>query len=105
MKKKQIPNMPEEKLYELRKDIWLPSGFWRAGLKKTKEEWFKEFGKFNMEWSQEWFIDLSFEEIIQERDELKELIESVFKRKGLHSISYKEAAREVAELWLKQNKK
>lgn len=41
----------------------------------------------------------------QERpiDELKELIENVFAEKGLNSISYKEAAREIAELWLKQN--
>ena len=42
---------------------------------------------------------------MEERDELKELVDAIFKRKGLNSISYKEAAREVAELWLKQNQK
>lgn len=95
--------MNEEKLYELRKDVWTPHHFWRAGMQRTEKEWQKEFGEFRMEWSTEWFIDLSKEEPVDKQDELQELINSVFERRHLYSISYKQAATEVAELWLRQN--
>ncbi len=95
--------MSEEKLYELRQDIWTPAYYIRAGFRKTEEEWRERLGEFNMKWSSEWFIDLSKKEESREVDELRELVDAVFKKKGLNSISYKEAAREVAELWLKQN--
>lgn len=94
--------MSEEKLYELRKDVWTPHHFWRAGMQRTEKEWQKEFGEFRMEWCGEWFLDLSKQET-KEEDELQLLINSVFERRHLYSISYKQAAAEVAELWLKQN--
>jgi uncharacterized protein YpiB (UPF0302 family) len=97
--------MSEDKLYELRKDVWTPHHFWRAGMQRTEKEWHKEFGEFNIKWASEWFIDLTAHEASLEKDELRMLIDSVFERKHLHSISYKEAAKEVAELWLKQNQK
>lgn len=96
--------MSEETLYELRKDAWTPSGYWRAGIKKTKKDWQKEFNNENLIMWNDWFINTS--EVIEKKpvNELYQLVNDVFKSKGLNSISYKEAACEVAELWLKQNK-
>lgn len=101
MAKKQIPDT--EKLYELRQDVWTPAGFWRAGMKKTEKEWHQAFGDFYMPFCSEWFINLSEYKEPDSRDELQDLVNKVFERKKLNSISYKEAAREIAELWLKQN--
>lgn len=95
--------MSEEKIYELKRDIWTPAYFIRAGFRKTELEWKECLGEFNMEWSSDWFIDIQKQEEERPIDELKELIDAVFDEKNLNSISYKEAAREVAELWLKQN--
>lgn len=97
--------MSEETLYELRQDIWTPSFYIRAGLRKTEREWKDKLGDFNMEWASEWFIDLEKHADTRPVDELNELIKTVFSEKGLNSISYMVAAREVAELWLKQNQK
>lgn len=97
--------MIEEKIYELRRDATTPNGYWRAGIKKTESEWRKEFGNENMTMWNSWFIDLSVRASITPKDELQTLANSVFDRYGLASITYKEAAMEVAELWLKQNKK
>lgn len=102
MTKKQVPET-SEKMYELRQDVWTPAGFWKAGTIGTEKEWHDVFGDFHMAFCNEWFIDLSRYEEPSKRDELQELITKVFTRKSLNSISYKEAAREVAELWLKQN--
>lgn len=102
MAKKQIPDT-SEKIYELKQDIWTPSYYIRAGLRKTEKEWKERLGDFNMRWASEWFIDLEKQEEERPIDELNELVNSVFAAKGLNSISYKEAAKEVAELWLKQN--
>jgi hypothetical protein len=95
--------MSENKLYELRVDVTTPAGYWRAGTKLTKKGWIEQFGDFRIEWKREWFIDLEEQNIVIERDSLQELINAVFKRKQLSSLSYKDAAREIAELWLKQN--
>lgn len=95
--------MSEEKIYELRTDVWTPAGFWKAGTKGTEQYWKNVFGEFHIEWASEWFIDLSKHEEPLHKDELRKLVDSVFERKRLHSITYKDAAQEVAELWLKQN--
>ena len=96
--------MSEEKIYELRQDVWTPAGFWRAGSKKTEKEWHEQFGDFHMPFCSEWFIDLSRYEEPFLKDELQDLINKVFGRKKINSITYKEAAREIAELWLKKSK-
>lgn len=95
--------MSTEKLYELKRDIWTPAFFIRAGFRKTEAEWKERLGEFNMKWSDDWFIDCSKIEEGARVDELYELVKTVFHEKGLYSITYKEAAQEVAELWLKQN--
>ena len=95
--------MSEEKIYELRTDVWTPAGFWKAGVKGSEQFWIKAFGDFHIEWASEWFIDLSKHEEPLQKDELRKLVDSVFERKRLHSLTYKDAAQEVAELWLKQN--
>lgn len=100
MAKKQIPYI--DKLYELRTDVWTPRGYWRAGQRLTAKQWHKEFGEFNIEWAREWFIDLS-EPKEKQQHPLSILIDKVFNKYKLHSLTYKEAAFKVAELWLKQN--
>jgi hypothetical protein len=85
--------------------VWTPANFYKAGLKGTEKYWQKEFGYFNIQWASEWFIDLSVHEEPLEKNELRKLVDSVFLRKKLHSLTYKDAAQEVAELWLKQNQK
>lgn len=95
--------MSEEKIYELKQDISTPCFYIRAGKQATESQWKERLGDFNIRWCSEWFYDLSIKEESKPIDELKELIEAVFSEKGLNSISYKEAAAEVAELWLKQN--
>ena len=101
MAKKLIPDT--EKIYELRADIWTPAFYIRAGKRATEKEWKEKLGDFNIEWESHWFINLSEPQEQYPIDELNELVDAVFKRKGLNSISYKDAAREIAELWLKQN--
>lgn len=96
--------MSEEKIYELRRDATTPNGYWRAGIKKTESEWRKAFGNENMTMRNSWFIDLSIKIPTNPDNELELLANSVFARYGLTSITYKEAACELAELWLNQNK-
>ena len=101
MAKKQIPDT--EKIYELKQDVWTPASYCRAGDRRTASEWYKEFGEFNIEWSNEWFIDLSEPEEKNNQHPLSVLIDKVFDRYHIHSLTYKDAAFEIAELWLKQN--
>lgn len=96
--------MSEEKIYELRQDIWTPAFYIKAGKRGTEAQWKERLGDFNMSWSSEWFFDVSEQKNEPRIDELNELINTVFKSMGLNSLSYKSAAREVAEEWLKQNK-
>jgi len=53
--------MSEEKIYELRADVWTPAIFCKAGTKNTEKGWIKTFGEFNIQWASEWFIDLSIQ--------------------------------------------
>lgn len=89
------------KEYELKKDVTTPGNFWRAGIRKTEKEWREIFDFVNIQWESEWFIDLSVAQEEAPKDELRDIINSVFKDKGLHSITYKEAAREIAEKWVR----
>jgi hypothetical protein len=95
--------MSEDKLYELRQDINTPAHYIRAGKRATEAQWKERLGDFNIRWCSEWFLDTTVKEEQMEVDELNDLVDAVFKERGLRSISYKEAARLVAELWLKQN--
>lgn len=101
MAKKLIPDT--EKIYELRRDARVPNGYWRSGMRKTHKEWAKEFSTSHLTLWNDWFIDCSKIEEPDSTNELYQLVKDVFEKKGLHSITYKEAACEVAELWLKQN--
>lgn len=97
--------MREDKLYELRQDISTPGFYIRAGKRATEAQWKERLGDFNMKWCSEWFWDTSIKEEEKEVDKLNELVDEIFAEKGLRSISYKEAARLIADLWLKQNQK
>lgn len=95
--------MSEEKIYELKQDIFTPCYYIRAGKRATERQWKEKLGEFNMNWCSEWFIDTSIKNIQPEVDELNELINKVFDKNNLRSITYKDAAKKVAEIWLKQN--
>lgn len=73
-----------------------PGCYLRAGTRKTKEEWKVIFPNANIEWEREWFIDLSQKEPTFKKEKLDEIVDEIFESKGLHSLTYKEAAREVA---------
>lgn len=95
----------DDKIFELRKDISTPGGYWRAGTRKTKKEWVELFNiasyLFDHKNYNEWFIDPL--EVIEEfeLDDLSKIVNEVFGRKELRSISYKDAAKEVARIYLK----
>jgi hypothetical protein len=96
--------MSENKIYELRRDIWTPALYIKAGFRKTEAEWKERLGDFNIKWQSDWFIDIEKEATQKPKDKLKILIDAVFEEKGLYSLTYKDAARQIAEAWLKQNK-
>lgn len=89
--------MAEAKLYELKKDVRMPGSYWRAGIIKTETEWKEIFDFRVIDWEMEWFIDRSKVEEPEPVDVLGEIIKHVFKSKHLHSITFKEVAREIAE--------
>lgn len=84
------------KIYELKKDISTPSIYMQAGIRKTEEEWEAAFpDSFAFCANSEWFIDVTtpMDEHQQHTMEL-EIVNSVFTKRGLKSLSYKEAAHE-----------
>jgi hypothetical protein len=95
-------------MFELKKDINTPDYYHRAGTKATKEEWEKifpkafQFGGTN----DEWFIDLSIKkDDTEQKEELVwNVVNDVFNRNGLHSISYKEAAVKSCQEYLRKAK-
>lgn len=91
-----------EKIYELRKDIRTPNRYIRAGERRTKEEWSKEFpNAFTLE-LKEWFLDLS--SIGSERhvrSQARKVVDEVFHSHDLHSVSYKMAAVVAIERYVK----
>lgn len=94
------------KMFELKKDINTPDCYHRAGTKATKEEWEKlfpkafQFGGVN----DEWFIDLSIKQDDSEQKEnlIWDVINEVFEKHGLHSISYKKAAVKSCQEYLRK---
>lgn len=95
-------NSMTEKIFELKRDVWYPGHYFRAGMRRTEAEWKEIFAFNDIRWESDWFIDLTKQEQdILLKDELGLIIEDVFSRKKLNSITYKEAARMVAEQFLK----
>lgn len=92
--------MPEETLYELRKDICMPGSYMRAGIQKTRKEWKILFPHIiNFDWEREWFLLLGVPNK-QSVDQIQEIVDEVFDKEGLKSISYKEAAAKAIRLAL-----
>lgn len=90
-------------MYELKKDISTPSAYFRAGEQRTKEEWEKEFPDCFAFHSNEWFIDLTEKtKPAREVDELWKIVNEVFDKMELRSISYKNAAKKCIELYIKK---
>ncbi len=91
-------------MYELKKDISTPNGYFRAGEQRTQEDWEKEFPNCFAFHSREWFIDLiEKQEPESEIDELWEIVNTVFDKMELKSISYKNAAKKCIEEYIKRN--
>ena len=94
--------MPEETLYELKKDVQIPGHYWRAGIRKTEKEWKEIFhmsDDYPFQWEREWFIDLRPQQE-QPTDGVADIVDEVFEKEGLKSISYKEAAAKAIRLAL-----
>lgn len=88
-----------DKLYELKKDVSTPAGYWRAGAKKTEAEWRHEFhipDSTPFDWVREWFIDISPSKE-KKLDEIEEIVKLIFTKHQLHSISYRDAAIEACK--------
>lgn len=91
--------LDKSKLYELKKDISSPRGYWRAGIRKTLTDWETDMGGEISDWSaNEWFYrveELEAQEKETGKDIIENLTNEIFSHLGLHSISYKEAANAV----------
>ncbi len=96
------------KMFELKKDINTPEMYKRAGTKATKEEWEKIFPKaFQFgDMNEEWFIDLSIKQDDTEQKEnlVWDVVNEVFEKNGLHSISYKQAAAKCCQEYFRKAK-
>lgn len=91
-------------MFELKKDIKMPGHYYRAGQQQTKEEWLQIFPDgFDFDW-RDWFIDLKALEDSQYQpiNLIQELVNEIFDRKGLHSISYRQTACICVEQYLKK---
>lgn len=89
--------MPNIKLYELKKDIVGPHQYIRAGHRKSSQEWLATFPQLRMkdgEWD-DWFIEVKAPPAPDPKDIIAGTINNVFSRHGLHSVSYKDACKEV----------
>lgn len=90
-----------DNLYELRKDIVLPNGYYKAGEIRNKLEWEKLFPNSFQFSNHEWFIPLAEIKPESRLDAETKIIDKVFSDRGLFSMSYKQAARECIEQWKK----
>lgn len=93
----------DDKIYELRKDISLPGRYFRAGQQRSKSAWkalFPDAFKFD---ERDWFIDIAaVEEAKKDSRSVKQIIvDEVFARHELKSLSYKEAAMECMTRYAK----
>ncbi len=85
--------------YELRKDIDVPGRYYPAGDRKTGSEWLTLFPDADVidEWD-DWFIDTTTRPE-PASDPILNLVNDVFDKRGLCSISYKEAAVACVKAW------
>jgi hypothetical protein len=83
-----------DEMYELRKDIFTPSGYIRAGVKKTSREWEAIFPICNCSGNTEWFIDIQNKPVEFFDAPEAVIVNYIFNKHGLASISYKQAALE-----------
>lgn len=92
-------------MYELIKDVFVPGAYYRAGTQHTQAEWIAIFPTaFKNGDGSNFFIDLSSPIKKEEQDIITDIISEVFGRAGLHSISYREAARECMLKYKEINK-
>lgn len=83
----------KEAIYELKKDICTPNGYVRAGLRNTRAGWEKDWPNAFDFHSNEWFIEIKADTPIETDTDMEyEIVRDIFEKRGLHSISYKEAA-------------
>lgn len=94
-----------EKLFELRKDIDTPERYIRAGEQKTREEWEKIFPDAFKLSQDTWFIDMSKAKIKTENHIAWEIVNELFAKNGLKSITYKEAAVASIKEYIRQTTK
>jgi uncharacterized protein YecA (UPF0149 family) len=87
-----------ETIYELRKDISTPEMYIRAGEQKTKSDWKKIFPRAFLVTFDQWFIDISEKQKPEESSE-RMVVDAVFAKKKLHSITYKEAAVDAIKIY------
>jgi hypothetical protein len=82
--------------YELRKDVQMPNGFWRAGIRKTAEEWNELWPNAIPTWgNNEWFIriDPNVPNPLPDPVDMPvRIVTGMFKAHQLHSITYKQVA-------------
>lgn len=79
-----------ETIFELRKDISTPNRYIRAGERRTQKEWEAEFPGCLSIGNRTWFIDLS--DNTRMEDLAANVVDEIFSKNDLHSITYKECA-------------
>lgn len=91
---------PDDRL-ELKRDIQMPDRYYRAGTTKTRAEWLDLFPKIG-DWNwNDWFFNLSdLPPQTLDVDLMGTVINQVFEKHNLHSISYKQATREAIERYI-----
>lgn len=91
---------PGSTLLELKKDINVPGEYVRAGTIKTKKEWKKLFPSaflfdtYETFQNHEWFINksLPIKKYDGKPNLQREIVHKIFSKRGLMSMTYKEAA-------------
>ena len=87
---------------ELRKDIFTPNMYYRAGVIQTASLWEIRFpGCLELMWK-EWFINLSEVPKPSQSDPIRDAVVRVFASHGLKSLSYIDAACEAAKEVIKE---
>lgn len=85
----------KEPLYELRRDFDYPGVYVRAGRQMTKADWMLCYKIPEDELvNRRWFIKIEYnepEQVIETAKEIK-IVNGIFHKHGLKSITYKEAA-------------
>ena len=90
-------------MYELKKDIQTPSRFIPAGEKRSQADWEVEFpNAFLFKKNNEWFTEVGSKQT--SNDQMDAIIDTIFDNEGLHSMTYKAAAKKAIIEYVKQNK-